>query len=1085
MKKICEHCRKYFLLFVCLSCVVFSSVSVAHAAGEVEIISGLLMEMIRAEINPEDANAGEDYAVLMRKFFRTSHAGGTLEVTYDQLQEMCVSLNASGIPCEIVRSNVGYSIRCTGEIVGYDWPINITGCYFSNSDGEVFVAPTSTNKLLILEDIREFVSTIASRLQYTTSDGTTYTAGRLLNIISNRITEVRDNLATIDTKLTDLSDDVNAMRDYLSMIAGTGNNSWLQQIRDKLTSAITELTTANTKLDSLIGYVDGLEDTLSNSAAYLKMLAYGEQDIYSTLGTIAGEYRDATAAEKAAMDAILDNYWQTSGTEGAKLYVTGDRLREMQTNLVEVGYPCVVTMDSNSGVYVLRLGGGPRVADVFDYSYTGQSSGMTLYDGDNPMNFTLGGLMVCSTSVGSENLISQSVTLLNTVSDKLDTVIDEMSRSLTAEVTVDIGDVTLSTDDTAMTAYLKMLAYGDQTIYSTLGTIAGEYRDATTAEKTAMDIILDNYWYTAGTEVAKMYVTGDRLREMQAELIAVGYPTMVVKDDERGIYVLRLGGGPRVADVFDYSYTGKTPGLALYDASNPLNFTLGGLLICSTGAGSESLLTQTVAHLSTMSDEINSGISDHQAALLDALDGLSSDLATYYSGESFYLDGLVTFSMDTYDLLDEKLPALETTLSTVGTNIVTAIEDAAVVCPHEYTSQVVVEPSCELPGVTKYTCGLCSAFYYEDVAALGHSWTNVAGGDAVTEEEYFPIVEVNANEELDLSGFPVFIPGDLYRVSYNGEEYLCRAINFVAGSAETFVYLGDFGAVAPMLEISDYPSTGEPFVFLFSSENGSGFVFGDDGSTINIGIYHVPEVAVREEVLLANYVTKGGNFSVDGMFGLSLGDRLRVNVNGYDYEVMCNAYMVSNVHGLSFNFGFGNPALAISGLYDDTGEPFFFVAVHNSSIYSAGAGDTISVYHKVYDTPSAGGDTSSFVRTCTRCHAGEDMAALVGFLDAKLDALESALANAGDIINIENNTNIDISEENESYNIFFVEDTDGEGDQSIIDLSGDALTVFGKLLNFLYQVGFKDALDGAGPGIGDLSDFYLDDSEGSVDLWAS
>ena len=103
----------------------------------------------------------------------------------------------------------------------------------------------------------------------------------------------------------------------------------------------------------------------------------------------------------------------------------------------------------------------------------------------------------------------------------------------------------------------------------------------------------------------------------------------------------------------------------------------------------------------------------------------------------------------------------------------------------------------------------------------------------------------------------------------------------------------------------------------------------------------------------------------------------------------------------------------------------------------------------------------------------------------KLKDIENTLSNMGSNIDIENNTNININEENENYNIFYVDDPDGGEDKSIVDLSGDTLKVFGQLLDFLYKVGFKGALDDAGGGIGDLSDFYLDTSEGSADLWVS
>ena len=41
---------------------------------------------------------------------------------------------------------------------------------------------------------------------------------------------------------------------------------------------------------------------------------------------------------------------------------------------------------------------------------------------------------------------------------------------------------------------------------------------------------------------------------------------------------------------------------------------------------------------------------------------------------------------------------------------------------HDYVPAVTLEPTCEVPGVTTYTCSRCGEFYTEPIAALGHNW---------------------------------------------------------------------------------------------------------------------------------------------------------------------------------------------------------------------------------------------------------------------------------------------------------------------------------------------------------------------------
>lgn len=103
---------------------------------------------------------------------------------------------------------------------------------------------------------------------------------------------------------------------------------------------------------------------------------------------------------------------------------------------------------------------------------------------------------------------------------------------------------------------------------------------------------------------------------------------------------------------------------------------------------------------------------------------------------------------------------------------------------------------------------------------------------------------------------------------------------------------------------------------------------------------------------------------------------------------------------------------------------------------------------------------------------------------SKLTDIEEALNGLGDnvVVSIDNVTNVDIPLDNDAHDVFYV--TDDDGDKSIVDLSGNSVKIVGKLMNFLYQAMFKDALNDADSSIQGLYDFYLDNSEG-VDVWDS
>ena len=98
-------------------------------------------------------------------------------------------------------------------------------------------------------------------------------------------------------------------------------------------------------------------------------------------------------------------------------------------------------------------------------------------------------------------------------------------------------------------------------------------------------------------------------------------------------------------------------------------------------------------------------------------------------------------------------------------------------------------------------------------------------------------------------------------------------------------------------------------------------------------------------------------------------------------------------------------------------------------------------------------------------------------LDAILESLDSALS-TGDYTTIVNEiNNYDFSDNTVFNDIYNVDD-----DTTLVDVTKDGASVFGKLIRFLFDIGVRDALDS--DPIGDLADFYLDETEG-VDVWAS
>ena len=87
-------------------------------------------------------------------------------------------------------------------------------------------------------------------------------------------------------------------------------------------------------------------------------------------------------------------------------------------------------------------------------------------------------------------------------------------------------------------------------------------------------------------------------------------------------------------------------------------------------------------------------------------------------------------------------------------------------------------------------------------------------------------------------------------------------------------------------------------------------------------------------------------------------------------------------------------------------------------------------------------------------------------------------------VTIENIENIKIDVTNKAYEVFYITDSEGN-EQNLADLSGDVLTISGRLLNFFFKVAFDDAMDSVDSALDDMTEFYLEDSVvvGGSSLW--
>lgn len=118
--------------------------------------------------------------------------------------------------------------------------------------------------------------------------------------------------------------------------------------------------------------------------------------------------------------------------------------------------------------------------------------------------------------------------------------------------------------------------------------------------------------------------------------------------------------------------------------------------------------------------------------------------------------------------------------------------------------------------------------------------------------------------------------------------------------------------------------------------------------------------------------------------------------------------------------------------------------------------------------PSSGGGSS-----------GSDLTNIESALSTIIDKMDNLPASV-------ENTVVNITEDNDAFNIFYVTDEDGN-EKSVTSVAGESLSASGKLLEFLYKLVVRGALDNVDDSITGLNDFFFDDSPSGlgegVSIW--
>ena len=97
-----------------------------------------------------------------------------------------------------------------------------------------------------------------------------------------------------------------------------------------------------------------------------------------------------------------------------------------------------------------------------------------------------------------------------------------------------------------------------------------------------------------------------------------------------------------------------------------------------------------------------------------------------------------------------------------------------------------------------------------------------------------------------------------------------------------------------------------------------------------------------------------------------------------------------------------------------------------------------------------------------------DLSNIESALSTIIDKMDNLPASVENIV-------VNITEDNSAYNIFYVEDENGDK-KSVTSVAGDSMSASGKLLQFLYKLIIGSAISDVDNSIGGLNDFFFDNA---------
>ena len=100
--------------------------------------------------------------------------------------------------------------------------------------------------------------------------------------------------------------------------------------------------------------------------------------------------------------------------------------------------------------------------------------------------------------------------------------------------------------------------------------------------------------------------------------------------------------------------------------------------------------------------------------------------------------------------------------------------------------------------------------------------------------------------------------------------------------------------------------------------------------------------------------------------------------------------------------------------------------------------------------------------------SGSDLTNIESALSTIIDKMDNLPASVDNIV-------VNITEDNSAYNIFYVEDENGDK-KSVTSVAGDSMSASGKLLQFLYKLIIGSAISDVDNSIGGLNDFFFDNA---------